>query len=122
SVATRLIALSLLAASLLPVANLLPGGERDPEYVARLADWALGLALCGAVGVLVWFVTRRRGAAPVVSTVVPARSVSQDRRFLVAIAGSAFVLYAGIALGVFSGKPLLIDEVVQVLQAQDLAR
>lgn len=120
--ATRLIALFLLAASLLPVANLLPGGERDPEYVARLADWALGLALCGAVGVLVWFVTRRRGAAPVVSTVVPARSVSQDRRFLVAIAGSAFVLYAGIALGVFSGKPLLIDEVVQVLQAQDLAR
>lgn len=120
--ATRLIALLLLAASLLPIAQLIPKGEADPEYAARMLDWGLGFALCGVVGLLVWFVTRRRGATPVVSTVVPARSVSHDRAFLVVVAGGAFVLYAGIALNVFSGRPLLIDEVVQVLQAQDLAR
>ncbi len=45
--ATRLIALLVLALSLLPVALLLPGGESDPEYWARLVDWVNGLGLGG---------------------------------------------------------------------------
>lgn len=117
--ATRLIAVFLLVGSLLPIPWLLPGGEEDPQYLPRLIDWALGLALCTAVGTLYWFVTRRRGARPAVSTVVPARSATREWPIILAIACGALLLYVAIALGVFSGRPLLIDEIVQVLQAQD---
>lgn len=119
--ATRLIAIFLLAGSLLPIAWLLPGGEEDPSYLPRLIDWSLGLGLCAAVGVLFWFITRRRGARPVVSTVVPARSAAREWPIVLSLAVGALLLYVGIALWAFSGRPLLIDEIVQVLQAQDYA-
>jgi hypothetical protein len=120
-VATRLIAVFLLLGSLLPIPWLLPGGEEDSAYLPRLLDWSLGLALCTAVGVLYWFVTRRRGARPVVSTVVPARTATREWPVVLAIAIGALLLYVAIALWAFSGRPLLIDEIVQVLQAQDYA-
>ncbi len=123
--ATRLIALGILALSLLPIAGWLPGGETDAEYVARLVDWAYGLALCAGIGGLVVYVARvrsrmtgasldRAGAPDPDPTTVGAAG----RAFTGAIAAIAFVLYAVIAQRVFSGKPLLIDEIVQVLQAR----
>ena len=51
---TRLVALFLLIGSLAPIAWLIPGGESDPAYFARLQDWLLGTALCGGIGALVW--------------------------------------------------------------------
>lgn len=118
---TRGAALVLLLFSILPVANLIPGGESDGEYAARIADWGLGLALCAGVGGLVWFLARRRHAAPVVSAVTPALAQPGEWRVALAISAAAFVLYCIIALATFSGRPLLIDEIVQVLQAYDLA-
>jgi len=120
-VVTRLIALLLLAGSLLPVAAWIPGGEEDPAYWARLQDWMLGFALCAGVGALAWFMTRRRERAPVVGTAAPAYQFAGEWRFVFAMMAAAFALYSAIALWVFSGKPLLIDEIVHVLQAQDLA-
>lgn len=136
--ATRLIALLVLGFSLLPVANLLPGGEGDPEYWARLLDWAYGLALCAGVGGLVAYVVqvRRRSAAGAAGDVALAASAasstrtdggsapgeppagSAGRAFLVAASLLAGLLYALLAQRVFSGRPLLIDEIVQVLQAR----
>jgi hypothetical protein len=58
--ASRLIALLVLALSLLPFANLLPGGESDPEYAARMLDWAYGFALCGGLGGLAAYIARSR--------------------------------------------------------------
>jgi hypothetical protein len=119
--ATRLAAMVLLLGSLLPWAGLIPGGERDPGYAARLADWALGFALCATVGALAWFISRRRSGRPVVSSVEHPATGRSEWRFVVALCGAALVLYALIARMVFSGAPLLIDELVQVLQARDLA-
>lgn len=119
--ATRLIAVFLLVGSLLPIPWLLPGGEEDPAYLSRLVDWALGFALCASVGALAWFITRRRGARPVVSTVRPARTAPREWPIILGITVGALLLYVAIALGTFSGRPLLIDEIVQVLQAQDYA-
>jgi len=122
--ATRLIALLVLAFSLLPVADLLPGGESDPEYGARLLDWAYGLALCAGVGGLVAYVVqvRRRAASSTSSDggSAPANppAGSAGRAFLVAASLLAGLLYALLAQRVFSGRPLLIDEIVQVLQAR----
>lgn len=115
--ATRLIAIVLLALSLLPIANWLPGGESDAEYAARLVDWAYGLALCVGIGGLVAFVTRHRESSTAAAG--PERPVgSAGVGFTVGLSVAAFVLYAFIAQLVFSGKPLLIDEIVQVLQAR----
>lgn len=118
---TRVAAVLLLLLSLLPLANLIPGGETDADYAARISDWGLGLALCAGVGGLFWFLARRRRAAPVVSAVSPALEQPGEWRIALAISAAAFVLYCTIALVVFSGRPLLIDEIVQVLQAYDLA-
>lgn len=121
--ATRLIALFLLAMSLLPFANMLPAGETDPAYLSRMLDWLNGLALCAGVGALAVYITRaqRRTAAAVTETTrTPAvgSEPARDRVFLAVTAVLVFALYATIARFVFSGRPLLIDEIVQVLQAR----
>ena len=141
---TRLAAVLLLVLTLLPVANLLPGGETDPGAAARLADWGQGLALCAGVGLLVWFLSRRRAGSPeggdsaapagrwLGGEVSDARgggtagdenalAVPADWGFGAALAVAALVAYVGVALWVFDGRPLLIDEIVQVLQAREYA-
>ncbi len=131
--ATRLIALVILALSLLPVANLLPGGESDPDYGARMLDWGYGIAICVGIGTLAMYLARerRRGSdgragAPRLAAASAANfaaamrrtASSRDRVFTAAAVVGAFVLYVIIALYVFSGRPLSIDEIVQVLQAR----
>lgn len=118
---TRAAAVVLLFLSLLPLAHLIPGGEVDAAYAARISDWGLGFALCAGVGGLFWFLARRRRLTPVVSAVSPALEQPREWRVALLLSGVAFVVYGAIALIVFSGRPLLIDEIVQVLQAYDLA-
>lgn len=118
----RAIARVLLAASLLPVANWLPGGETDPGYAARLSDWALGAALCVMVGVLTWFISRGRLSTSVAATAqAPDAMARAEGRYALALSVLALCAYLGIAFWVFSGRPLLIDEIVHVMQARDLA-
>lgn len=126
---TRVIAVFLLVGSLLPIAGLIPGGESDTGYWARLQDWALGTAFCVVVGGLVWFVTRARQAPasldeqtrpPLSASVMPPLAGS-DAAFTLALSLGALLLYALIAQWIFAGRPLLIDEIVQVLQARDYA-
>lgn len=119
--ASRLIAVCILALSLLPIAGLIPGGESDPEYVGRLIDWAYGLALCAGLGGLAVFIVRsrrrERGVA-IPAPVTAAARGSAGAAFLWIVALASFAVYVLIALQVFSGRPLLIDEIVQVLQAR----
>lgn len=118
----RLLAAVLLAVSLLPIANWIPGGEVDAGYAARVSDWALGIALCAGVGVLAWFLTRERVNPPrAIVAESESLSPSRERTFAAGIAAAALGLYLVIALFVFSGRPLFIDEIVHVLQARDLA-
>lgn len=127
--ATRLIAVALIALTFIPFANWLPGGETDPEYAARTVDWMLGLALCIGVGGLVAYVMhlRERGSTGPRPSTEAGRAAPPARDLMVGSAGSGFawivalgagVLYALVAQRVFSGKPLSIDEIVQVLQAR----
>lgn len=122
--ATRLIALVLLAGALLPVADLIPGGEHDPFYWGRSVDWLQGFALCAGIGALAAYlahVRRRTGAGASVTPppgAVTTPADGPDAAFLGGVAAGALALYSLVALAVFSGHPLLIDEVVQVLQAR----
>lgn len=117
---TRLTAVVLLLGSLLPLANWIPDGEADALASARLSDWALGFGLCAALGVLAWFVSRNQHPSPAPAARQPDEKT--ERHAAIGISGAALAIYVSIALGVFSGQPLLIDEVVQLLQAQDLAQ
>lgn len=126
---TRLVALFLLLGSLLPIAGMIPGGESDAGHWAQLQDWALGTAFCVAVGGLVWFVTRARRTPGVLEearhSVSADNALAQpsltDAPFMLVLSLGALALYAGIAQWIFAGRPLLIDEIVQVLQARDYA-
>lgn len=128
---TRFVALFLLVGSLVPFAWLIPGGESDSGYLARLEDWVLGTALCAAIGALVWFVQRARLRVAAETddshetegegALYPKAADGRDLLFVVGSAVGAFVLYAIIAQWVFAGRPLLIDEIVYVLQARDYA-
>lgn len=121
--ASRLIALAVLALLLLPLTAWIPGGELDAEYLPRLVDWAYGLALCAGLGGLAAYVARARrgGTAVAPAAAGPALEAmpgAAGRGFTLAVGAAAFVAYAIIARTVFSGRPLLIDEIVQVLQAR----
>lgn len=133
--ATRLIALFVLAFSLLPFTAWIPGGEFDAEFAARSLDWSYGVALCAGVGGLVAFIARARRRSATASptdgrtgragseagaTAGPPPG-STGRGFAWAVAAGALTLYAIIAQRVFSGRPLLIDEIVQVWQARQYA-
>lgn len=118
---TRAAAVVLLLFSLLPLANLIPGGEVDAEYAARISDWGLGFALCAGVGGLFWFLARRHPPTPAVSAFSSGLTHPREWRVALLISAVAFLVYCAIALFIFSGRPLLIDEIVQVLQAYDLA-
>jgi len=116
----RIITIVLATLTFLPIAAWLPGGETDPGYLARLADWGSGTALCVGVGVLVWMWTRRRVTSAVEIHETTDASVCGDAgtAFLVWLSLGAGALYLLVARVVFSGRPLLIDELIQVLQAQ----
>ena len=58
--APRLIAALVLAFALLPLTALIPGGELDAEYAARLLDWTFGTLLCVGIGGLTWYILRAR--------------------------------------------------------------
>lgn len=116
-------AILLLALSLLPIARWLPGGWDIPWYPERVAEWASGTAIVVGAGVVLAILSRRLPAlwrdgllrAPLGWIAVHPRGATA---VLVALAAAAYLLVARL---VFSGRPLLIDEIVQVLQAQVFA-
>ena len=105
----------------LPIANWLPGGEVDNAYAHRFVEWGYGTAICLGVAVITAVLWGRtpRGADDHQpgSAARSARSrwIETLERL---IPFGAFALYAIIARTVFSGRPLLIDEVVQLFQAR----
>lgn len=104
----------------LPIANWLPGGEIDPAYAHRFVEWGYGTAICLGVAVvaaMLWGRNARAAAEP--ESIAAAASRSQRLSVIERLVPfGAFALYVIIARVVFSGRPLLIDEVVQLFQAR----
>jgi hypothetical protein len=112
------IAVVLAALGLLPWANWLPGGEEDPFYAKRFAEWGVGTGIVLGVAVVAVVLLGKRVRA---STAAPTAGPSSDPVFDLTLFAGALALYSTIALLVFSGRPLMIDEVVQALQAKIFA-
>jgi hypothetical protein len=131
----RAAAVVLAVLGFLPLAAWLPGGLEIPNLDVQLRDWGTGSLLTLGVGALAWMLSRRHHwPRDVLARGVPVRGdVARDaasaapvraghltaRLYLVALC--AFLLYALVATIVFSRRPLLIDEVVQLWQAQRFA-
>jgi hypothetical protein len=114
---TRGIAVMLAVLGFLPLCRWLPGGEEDPDYARRLSEWGYGTGICVGIAILVVVLSPRMKLPSL-------RSLPAIPRFAfhpVWLCVAALGLYCWIALSVFSGRPLMIDEVVQVLQAKIFA-
>lgn len=116
-------ALLILVFGFLPVANWIEGGHAFPQYGLRKEEWLSGsLIVVGGAAVLA-ILSRRVGALWKDGMLSGVGDGYAAHSTVVAafIAVGAFVAYSGIAQLVFSGRPLLIDEIVQVFQAQIFA-
>ncbi len=116
-------AVVLAAFGFLPIADWVPGPLRDPRYADRLGEWASGTAIACGAGVVLAILSRRFAW---LWPVRPARRaegwiVRHTTAVLVATAIVAGLAYATIARAVFDGRPILIDEIVQLRQAQIFA-
>lgn len=116
------IAALLLAALLvllsLPIAAWWPGGLGFGQYGAIVEQWLLWAGMALGFGVIVRL-ARRRAALPDPAALL--RSAGRDEQFArttVAVAVAAALLYAATAIGVYDGRPLIIDELVQYHQAR----
>jgi hypothetical protein len=120
---TKIVVAVLVALSLLPVANWIPSERTAPWYPAVARGWVIGTVIvCLAAGLLAVASFRvpglwRSGAvAAGLSQFDPATTRG---RWLGA--GTALVAYLLVSGLVFDGRPLLIDEVVQLFQARTYA-
>lgn len=117
----RLLAATFLAAlATLPIADWIPGGTGAPGYRETITDLANGTFIALGGGVVLALISRhvqglwrdglwRAGSARWDLT-RPSRTLG--------LALAAAALYAVVARTVFSARPLLIDEIIQVWQAR----
>jgi hypothetical protein len=113
----------LLALGLLPIANWIPGGHDAPWYADRISLWTSGGAILAGVLVVSGIVFRRRPALwrDGLWAGIAARWLHGGWKADLGIALIACFAYAVVSQLVFSAKPLLIDEIIQVFQARIFA-
>ena len=114
----RAAAIVLVVLGFIPFAAFVRVGLEIPGLGAQLRDWGTGSLLTLGIGVLGWLAARR-GHWPAFQP-RPPRPRSLDARLLLVALGS-LILYALVATVIFSRRPLLIDELAQLWQAQRYA-
>ena len=116
-------AVVILTLGFLPIVNWIPGGHAAPWFGARIDEWVTGSLIVIGAGVVLSIVGRRirfpGGAA--LAEVTRWAGASPGRAGWV-LAVIAFAAYASVARGVFSGVPLHLDELAQVIQARIFAQ
>jgi hypothetical protein len=115
----RLFAAAILLLGLLPVADWIPGGHRTSAYDSIFAGWWSGTLVALGLGWilgLLWDKGVLHGAGERILRGWD-RAAEHPRLPLI-VALAAALLYLGSALWVFGGRPLNIDEIVQLWQAR----
>ena len=120
TLSTRAIAVILALLAFPPIANWIPGGHEADWYSFIANGFVSGTTIALGVGVVLGILSGkiaglwRHGALDASVERWTRRPVLAT----LAIASVALVLYVWVALEVLGGRPLLIDEVVQLFQAQ----
>jgi hypothetical protein len=112
--------LVLLVFGFFPVVNWIHGGREWPRYRDDLGGWLSGSTIALGMGILYHILSRRFPAlwrSDATARVVRAWA-RRPRAMNASLAVAAFVVYALSAKFVFSGRPLLVDEVAQLFQAR----
>lgn len=113
----------LLLFGLLPVVNWIPGGHQAPWYGGVAEDWFRDTLLVAGVAVLFAILAGRIPGLWQPGRLRPLteRAAARPVATALLLAAAALGLYAVVAQLVLSGRPLLIDEIIQVWQARVLA-
>jgi hypothetical protein len=117
-VEARLGAIVIALFSFLPYVNWIAGGHEASWYAVSLSEWVNGSLISLGSALVLFLVVRRIDWWPSGWATL---SAAADRRPWVAsaiISAVALALYATIAIVFLSGRPLQIDEIVQVMQAR----
>lgn len=119
-----LAAITLAALGFLPIANWIRGGHDAPWYGAVASGWVTGTTIVAGTGIVFAILSRRFAFLWTEGALdgLVERHHDHPNRFALALALLALAAYALVAQWVFSGRPLLIDELTEVLQAQIFAR
>lgn len=115
-----LVAVFVAAFGVLPIANWIPGGHDAPWYATVASGWVSGTAIALGVGIVLAILSRRTDRLWR-EHALDGLVAAWTRRPILApaiIAAVALVAYLVVARVTLSGRPLLIDELVQVYQAQ----
>ncbi|MDQ8153193.1 MAG: hypothetical protein P3B98_00910 [Gemmatimonadota bacterium] len=120
----RVGAFVLVILGFVPWAAWLPVGLEMPGLAAQLRDWTSGALLTAGIAGLAWL-TSRRGHWPTTQAALTAHATdrvpAREARARYLVAFGSLILYAWVATAVFSRRPLLIDELAQLWQAQRFA-
>jgi hypothetical protein len=116
-------AIAVLALGFLPLANWIPGGAQDPAYARRWTEWTYGGLIClGAaiIGALVAgrLTPRLQDIGAELLRGIRSWLGDSPRRADLLVAIACLAAYLFTARTVLDAKPLLIDEIVQVLQGR----
>ena len=114
------LALLVAAFGFLPLADWIPGGRTVSWYGAAISVWLNGSLIAVGAGIVYAIASRR---APGIwrdgaLTKFVAWCTRNDRSFIWGFALVCGVTYTAVAIVIFDRKPLLIDEIVQLLQAR----
>ncbi len=104
----------------LPIANWIAGGHDAPQYPALIAEWMSGSMIVVGVAVVLAILSRKMPALwrdGLTRSVVDG-AYEHPVAFGIAVSFAALAIYVIVALRVLSGRPLLVDELVQLFQAQ----
>jgi hypothetical protein len=113
-------AIAIAALGFLPIANWIHGGHQAEFYAISTAEWLSGSAIAIGGGLVFAILARRlpglwrEGAM----TQLGDRAFAHPRLFGLGVAAAAFIAYLWVAFAILSARPLLIDELVQVIQAR----
>lgn len=112
----------LVALSFLPVANWIRGGYQAAWYSQAAGDWANGTAIAVGLGIICAVFSQR---FPLwrdgLFTRIAEVAISRRHTVAIVLFITALSTYSAVALFVFDGRPLLIDELVQVMQSRVFA-
>ena len=117
---TAAAALVLFALGFVPFVAIIPGGERARWLGNAWSEWGSGTLIVAGVTVVILMVMRRM---PSLAAAHPLHFASRSwsehpRLWNLGLPLLAALVYAVIARLVFDGRPLFIDEIIQLLQTR----